>query len=120
MTSDLSAAAGNSGEEADWLDLRLRRDRVFLTGISSVMAVDKVTSDVPTFEGRSRLDVESLDLLRLGFDSPKASGVPLSQASKRLPAGFAGGVSAAGSVNGVAASSWVLGYDLRLFLREGF
>jgi hypothetical protein len=114
------AAAGNSGEEADSLDLRLRRDRVFLTGISSVISVDRVTSDVPTFEGRSRLDVESLDLLRRGFDSPKVSGVPLSQASKRFPTGFVGGVSAAGTVNGVAASSWVLGYDLRLFLREGF
>ena len=123
MTSDLPAAAGRSWDEADPLDLRLRRERDFLTGVSSVTSVDRVTSDVPRFEGSSELDAESLDLLRLGrvLGFTRGSGVLLSQASKRLPTGLAGGVSdAAGIINGVAASSSVLGYDLRLFLREGF
>lgn len=123
VTSDLSAVAGKSVEEAESLDLLLRRERVFLTGISSVTSVDRVSSEVPRFEGSSVLEVESLDLLRLlrDFVSPKVSGVLLSQASKRLPKGLVRGVSEAdGMVNGVAASSSVRGYDLRLFLRKGF
>jgi len=123
VTTDASTVAGRSREDTDSLDFRLRRERVFLTGISCVTSVDAVTSDLLALEADSGLDTDSLDLrLRRGLDSARGSGVLLSQASKRLPDGFVGVVVswAAGMINGVAASSWVLGYDLRLFFREGF
>jgi hypothetical protein len=112
VTSDASTVAGRSREDTDSLDFRLRRERVFLTGISCVASVDAVTSDFPAFEADSGLDTESLDLrLRRGFDSARGSGVLLSQASKRLPVALVGVVvsGAAGMIKGVAASSWVLG-----------
>ncbi len=123
MTSEVPAAAGKSRDDTESLDFRLRRERVFLIGISCVTSVDSVMSDLLALGADSGLDTESLDLrLRRGFDSAKGLGVLLSQASKRLPGALVGVVvsGAAGMIKGVAASSWVLGYDLRLFFREGF
>lgn len=112
VTSEPSTVAGRSRDDTDSLDLRLRRERVFLTGISDVTSVDSVTSDLLALEADSGLDIDSLDLrLRRGLGSAKGSGVLLSQASKRLPVALVGVVvsGAAGMIKGVAASSWVLG-----------